>query len=103
MQSWVDFASVKANQRCEMSQKSNSNDTEAESKRILERVAQESEIVGTSSVKRVAERVKGHLSAQDADENEWAELWGKRIGRALGAVFAVVLLVYLIKTYILHA
>lgn len=86
-----------------MSRKSNSSDAEAEAKRILERVAQESETVGTSSVKRVAERVKGHMSAQDADENEWAELWGKRIGRALGAVFVVVLIIYLIKTYILHA
>jgi tetrahydromethanopterin S-methyltransferase subunit G len=99
----MDFASVKANQRCEMSQKSNTKDTETEAKRILERVAQESETVGTSSVKRVAERVKDHMSAQDADENEWAELWGKRIGRALGAVFVVVLIIYLVKTYILHA
>ncbi len=76
------------------------SDDEAESKRILERVAQESETIGTSSVKRVAERVKGHLSAQDTDENQWAELWGKRIGRTLGAIFVVVLIIHLLRTYI---
>lgn len=85
-----------------MTKKTNLNDGEAEAKRILERVAQESETVGTSSVKRVAERVKGHMSANDADENEWAELWGTRIGRTLGAVFVVVLIVYLLKTYVFN-
>lgn len=85
-----------------MSKKPKSTDTEAESKRILERVAQESETVGTSSVKRVAERVKDHMTAQDTDQNEWAELWGTRIGRALGAVFVVVLIIYLVRTYVLH-
>ena len=86
-----------------MTKKPNSIENEAESKRILERVAQESETVGTSSVKRVAERVKGHMSAEDVDENEWAELWGKRIGRGLGAVFVVVLIFHLLQTYVFHA
>ena len=85
-----------------MAKKQKLTDTEAESKRILERVAQESETIGTSSVKRVAERVKGHLSAQDTDENEWAELWGKRIGRTLGAIFVIVLIIHLLRTYIFH-
>jgi tetrahydromethanopterin S-methyltransferase subunit G len=83
-----------------MAKKPNYKDDEAESKRILERVAQESETIGTSSVKRVAERVKGHLSAHDTDENQWAELWGKRIGRTLGAIFVVVLIIHLLRTYI---
>lgn len=85
-----------------MAKKPNLTDNEAEAKRILERVAQESETVGTSSAKRVAERVKGHMTAQDADENEWAELWGKRIGRALGAIFVVVLIIHLLRTYIFN-
>jgi tetrahydromethanopterin S-methyltransferase subunit G len=85
-----------------MAKKPNYKDDEAESKRILERVAQESETIGTSSVKRVAERVKGHLSAQDTDENQWAELWGKRIGRTLGAVFVIVLIIHLLRTYIFN-
>lgn len=86
----------------EMVKKPNLNNNESEAKRILERVAQESETVGTSSVKRVAERVKDHMSAQDADENEWAELWGKRIGRALGAIFVIALIIHLLRTYVLH-
>lgn len=85
-----------------MAKKANLDDSEAKSKRILERVAQESETIGTSSVKRVAERVKGHLSAQDSNENEWAELWGKRIGRTLGAIFVIVLIIHLLRTYVFH-
>lgn len=72
-----------------------------ESRRILERVAQESETVGTSSMGRVAERVKGHMAAGDADQDKWAEVWGTRIGRALGLVFVLVLIVYLVQTYVL--
>lgn len=72
-----------------------------ESRRILERVAQESETVGTSSMRRVAERVKGHMTADDAEQENWAEVWGTRIGRALGLVFVCVLIVYLVQTYVL--
>ena len=77
-------------------------DGEDEAKRILERVAQDSETVGASSMRRIAERVKGHISADDAEQNEWAELWGTRIGRVLGAIFFVVLVIYLFRTYVLH-
>lgn len=82
------------------SNKQQADDTE-EAKRILERVAQESETVGTSSMRRVANRVKGHMSAHDSDQNDWAELWGTRIGRALGLVFFCWLVVYLTITYVL--
>ena len=84
------------------SSKDPNDQSEEESRRILERVQQESETVGTSSLRRVAERVKGHISAEDADENEWAEVWGTRIGRTLGAIFAVGLVIYLVKTYVLN-
>ena len=83
--------------------KPTSDKGEDEAKRILERVAQDSETVGASSMRRIAERVKGHVSAEDADQNEWAELWGTRIGRVLGAIFFVVLVIYLFRTYVLHA
>ena len=79
-----------------------STESEEESRKILERVRQESETVGTSSLGRVAERVKSHMSAHDADQNEWAELWGTRIGRSLGVIFAVGLFIYLVQTYILN-
>lgn len=85
-----------------MANKPNPIDSETESKRILESVAQESETLGASSTRRIAERVKNHLSAEDTNENEWAELWGKRIGRTLGAICVVILIIYLIQTYIFH-
>ena len=40
-----------------------------------------------------------HFAARDARaegvSNDWAEVWGRRIGRALGAVFFIVLVVNL--------
>ena len=86
-----------------MKRAKNHSNPEVESKRILERVAQESETIGTSSTKRVAERVKGHLSANDIGDNQWAELWGTRIGRILGAIFVIVLIVHLLRSYVFHA
>ena len=73
---------------------------EAEAKRILDRVVEESETVGASSMRRVAERMSDHLGAADVDENTWAEVWGTRIGRTLGLIFVIVLIVYLLQTYV---
>lgn len=78
----------------------NSESPEEESRRILERVAQDSETVGTSSMRRVAERVKDHATAQDKEGDSWAEIWGTRIGRTLGMIFFVFLVLYLMKTYV---
>lgn len=78
------------------------DEREKEAARILEQVARDTEGVGTSSMRRIAERVRDHVSAEDADQNEWAEVWGTRIGRILSIVFFVVLVVYLVRTYILH-
>jgi hypothetical protein len=75
---------------------------EREADKILDRVAQDSESVGTSSMRRVAERVSGHLGAADADQDKFSEVWGTRIGRSLGMVFVVFLIGYLIKTYVLN-
>ena len=79
----------------------NSNENREKSKRILERVEQQSETIGTSSMGRVADRVKDHLVAEDADQESWSEVWGTRIGRGLGLVFFVFLIGYLVKTYVL--
>ena len=78
------------------------DESQKEAKRILERVAQESETVGTSSMRRVAERFKDHLQAEDANHDRWTEVWGTRIGRGLGIIFVGYLIYHLVKTYILH-
>lgn len=60
-------------------------DAEAESRRIIGRVGAETEA-------SMAKRVQDHMAGRDADESDWAEKWGTRIGRWLG----LALLIYLI-------
>lgn len=66
-----------------------------QSREALSRLEQESTPLLGSAMRRAAD----HFVARDADRdgvaNDWAEVWGRRIGRALGAVFFVVLLVNL--------
>lgn len=89
-----------------MSQKKNTQrheDKDAEeSQKILDRVARESETVGTSSFVRTADRVRGHFNADDADHDKWAEVWGTRIGRVLGILFFIGLVIYLFRTYVVN-
>ena len=66
----------------------------SESRRILARIAQESDPSGSLAV-RAARRVQKHVEASDADQNDKVELWGTRIGRVLGLVLLVVLLYWL--------
>lgn len=70
-------------------------DRENESKRILDRVAREAE-GGGSLISRTSQRVRGHMTADDADKADWAEYWGTRIGRSLGILFVVCLLIWFI-------
>jgi hypothetical protein len=70
-------------------------DRKAESRRILDRVTREAES-GGSVVSRAAKRARNHMAAEDADKDDWAEYWGTRIGRSLGIVFLVGLLIWLV-------
>jgi hypothetical protein len=67
---------------------------QAESRRILERVAQEAE--PDRAAARVAKRGRDHAGAEDADNEDWAEYWGTRIGRGLGVVLLIGLIAWLI-------
>ncbi len=69
-------------------------ESDAESRRILERVAREEPIRHRPSG-RGTERARDHLAADDADQNDWIEIWGTRIGRALGMVAIAAFLVWL--------
>lgn len=72
-----------------------------EAKRILERVERDSETIGASSLARTASRIKDHMAGGDAPEDDAAEIWGRRIGRSLGLIAVVILVVYLFKTYVM--
>ena len=76
-------------------------DRQKESREALERVARESETVGSSALARSAKRVTDHFAGKDAvgsaegGGTDPAELWGRRIGRAL-SLLGVILLTYLL-------
>jgi hypothetical protein len=71
------------------------SERKAESGRILKRVSQEAEN-GGSALGRAARRARDHVSAADVDRDDWAEYWGTRIGRTLGALLLVGLIVWLV-------
>lgn len=66
----------------------------------LRRVQTDSETIAGSTFVRLADRARGHLSAADKDEDDAIEVWGSRIGRGLGAIFAIGLVIYLVATYL---
>jgi hypothetical protein len=65
---------------------------EAESRRIIGRVGQETE---ASMAERAGRRVRDHLSARDAPEDDRIEIWGTRIGRVLGLILFGALITWL--------
>ena len=69
-------------------------DRSAESRRILDRVARDSDPSGFTLLGRTAARARNHLGAADADHSDWAELWGTRIGRVIGVLALVALLAW---------
>ncbi|TLP46947.1 MULTISPECIES: hypothetical protein [Cohaesibacter] len=70
-----------------------------EAERTLKRVDMDSEAIGTSTLARAAGRAKGHLGGSDVDPNDPIELWGTRIGRSAGAIFAIILVLWLISHF----
>lgn len=72
------------------------DDKSKESRRILERVSQEAEAGGRSAIDRAANRARDHLAATDVDRSDWTEYWGTRIGRSIGALFLVGMIIWLV-------
>ncbi len=73
---------------------------ERDAKRALERADRDAETLGGSGVARAGRRLGRHFSGGDAPleadgEPDWAEVWGRRIGRALSLVGVVVLTAWL--------
>ncbi|RUV27780.1 MULTISPECIES: hypothetical protein [unclassified Mesorhizobium] len=71
-------------------------DSDDESRRIIERVARETDPGGTSFMARTAKGARDHVTAADADQSDPIEYWGTRIGRVLGLVVAIGLLIWLV-------
>lgn len=84
-----------------MSQKKHPKEEQREEAlKALDRVQAESETIVGSTFVRMADRAKDHLSAADKDEDDQIEVWGTRIGRAAGVIFAIGLVIYLAVTYL---
>lgn len=81
--------------------RANEEPSAAESRRVLERVDRETESIGRSSGARIGQRMADHFAGRDGKggdpqaETDPAEIWGKRIGRALAVPFFVFLIVWL--------
>ena len=71
-------------------------DSDNESRRIIERVARETDPGGTSFIARATKGARDHVTAADADRADPIEVWGTRVGRALGLLIAVGLLFWLV-------
>jgi hypothetical protein len=71
-------------------------DSERESRRILERIARETDPAGNSFVARSTKGMRDHVTAADADRADPIELWGTRIGRTLGLLLTLGLMVWLV-------
>ncbi|AWM85341.1 hypothetical protein [Microvirga sp. 17 mud 1-3] len=76
-------------------------DRKDESREILDRVARDSETLGTSSLGRASRRMADHFGGRDAigeaegGGTDPVELWGRRIGRSLSVVGVIVLAYWL--------
>ena len=77
---------------------SGNDEQERETRAALKRVARDSESLGASSLARVTGRLRDHFTGADAvgqgegGSTDPAEVWGRRIGRAISVVLFIVLL-----------
>ncbi|CAN7240505.1 hypothetical protein LJR231_000931 [Phyllobacterium sp. LjRoot231] len=69
---------------------------DTESRRIIERINRESAAGGMS----IIERTKTHFSAKDADSADSIEVWGTRIGRFLGLLVLIAMIIWLISSIV---
>ncbi|EKF18656.1 hypothetical protein [Nitratireductor pacificus] len=76
-----------------MARRQSDDDQRSESRRILDRVGQESE-------NALLHRMRRHVAADDARQDDPIELWGTRIGRVIAlAVLAATILWLLLNVF----
>lgn len=66
----------------------NDDERREESRRILEDVERDSQPL----LFRSAANMRDHFTAREAHDQDWTERWGRRIGRMLALIFAVLLI-----------
>ncbi|MDZ5699276.1 hypothetical protein [Chelativorans sp. M5D2P16] len=74
-----------------MGEKERDEERRAESRRILKRVERDSDTLFLGA----ASTARDHFTAREAEDADWTERWGRRIGRVLGLGFAVFLIIWL--------
>lgn len=67
---------------------SKDKDRQVESERIINRVGAESDA-------SMIQRARNHMAGRDAEDKDWAELWGTRIGRWFGLALVLYLIWWL--------
>ncbi len=72
-------------------------DEAREARAALERVTRDAEVIGTSSFVRTADKVRGHMTAADADPNDKVEVWARRTARAASVIAFIGLALWLIN------
>ncbi len=70
-------------------------DGEREARRILDRIARETEPGSASPAARATRAARDHLAAADVEPDDRIEYWGTRIGRVLGLLLALGMMVWL--------
>ena len=71
-------------------------DREARAAReVLDRVTRDSEVVGTSSFVRTAGKVRDHLAAAEADQDDQVEVWARRAARIASLIAFILLALWL--------
>jgi hypothetical protein len=67
-----------------------------ESRRILDRVSREAEAGAPAILSQTARKIRDHVSTVNAEQSDPIDYWGTRIGRGLGLVITVALIVGLV-------
>lgn len=78
-----------------MSKRKRDEQDQEESRRILERIDRETEPL----IFRATSQARDHLAAREAENTDWAELWGRRIGRICSVIVGIALLGWLVAYF----
>jgi hypothetical protein len=63
----------------------------------LAQVERDTGMAASSALARALARARNHMAGADADSEDWAELWGTRVGRLLSLAAFVALSIWLYR------